>query len=172
MNIKQLRATVDDLFTKRTSLMTRWQEIAENFYPERADFTLRRTIGNNFAENLMTSYPIQCRRDLGDQIGIMLRQTSKEWFHMSPSDKNRENNESKRWLEYATGTQRRAMYDRVTRFTRAVKEADHDYAAFGQAVISVRLNKNNDALLYRCWHLRDVVWMENSEGDIGLIGRK
>ena len=172
MNIKQLRSTIEDLFTKRTSLVTRWQEIAENFYPERADFTLSRTIGNKFAENLMTSYPIQCRRDLGDQIGIMLRQTSKEWFHMSPSDTNRENNESKRWLEYATGTQRRAMYDRVTRFTRAVKEADHDYAAFGQAVISVRLNKNNDALLFRCWHLRDVVWMENSEGDIGLIGRK
>lgn len=172
MNIKQLRGTVDDLFTKRSTLVTRWQEIAENFYPERADFTYTTTIGNHFAENLMSSYPIQCRRDLGDQIGMMLRPSSKEWFHVSPKDTARENNEAKRWLEMAGMIQRRAMYDRVSRFSRAVKEADHDFAAFGQTVISCRLNKNRDALLYRTWHLRDVVWMENMEGDIGLVARK
>ena len=172
MNIKQLRATVEDLFTKRSTLVTRWQEISENFYPERADFTLRRDLGDKFAENIMTSYPIQCRRDLGDQIGMMLRPTAKEWAHMVVSDEGRKNSEAKRWLEASTGIMRRAMYDRITRFNRATKEADHDFSAFGQAVLSVRLNKLGNALLYRCWHLRDVVWMENEEGEIGFIARK
>jgi hypothetical protein len=64
------------------------------------------------------------------------------------------------------------MYDRVTMFTRATKEGDHDFATFGQAVLSVRLNKQANALLYRCWHIRDVVWMENEDGEICLIARK
>lgn len=172
MHIKQLRSVIEDLFTKRSSLITRWQEIADNFYPERADFTLRRDIGDKFADHLMTSYPIQCRRELGDQIGMMLRPTNKEWAHMVVTDKGRENNESNRWLEHATGVQKRAMYDRKTMFTRATKEGDHDFAAFGQTCLSVRLNRAGDALLYRCWHLRDVVWMEGEEGDICIIARK
>lgn len=172
MQIKQLRETIDKLFSNRTQFILLLQEIAENFYPERADFTVRREIGDTFAENLMTSYPILARRDLGDQIGTMLRPTAKEWFHMVPVDKGRENNEAKRWLEWASGIQRRAMYDRVTQFTRATKEGDHDFAAFGQCVISTRLNRDASALLYRCWHIRDVVWLENEDGQIGLIARK
>lgn len=172
MDIKQLKGVVEKLFTDRSTYVMLLQEIAENFYPERADFTVRRTHGTEFAGNLMTSYPILTRRDLGDQIGQMLRPTEKEWFKMAPEDSDRENNEANRWLERTTGIQRKAMYSRGAMFNRATKEADHDFAAFGQCVISCRLNKNADSLLYRNWHLRDVVWQENEEGKIGLIGRK
>jgi len=172
MDIKLLVATVQDLFTKRSSLVSRWQEIGDNFYPERADFTVNRTLGDQFAEHLMTSYPIQCRRELGDQIGSMLRPTSKEWAKMETTDRERQSNEAKRWLEMADGIQRRAMYDRKSQFTRATKEGDHDFAAFGQCVLSVRLNRNLDGLLYRCWHLRDVVWMEGEDGEVNFTARK
>jgi hypothetical protein len=57
-------------------------------------------------------------------------------------------------------------------FTRATKEGDHDFAAFGQTCISVELNKLANGLLYRCWHLRDLAWMENEEGKIGFVARK
>ena len=57
MNIKDLYGVGNDLFGKKSPLQSLWQEIAENFYPERADFTLRRSIGTDFAANLMTSYP-------------------------------------------------------------------------------------------------------------------
>lgn len=172
MNAKGLRETADNLFGKRSSLLLLWQEIAEHMYPERADFTTRRSLGTDFAGNLMTSYPLQCRRELGDQSGQMLRPTATDWFHMVPIDARREDNDAKRWLEWAAGTQRRAMYDRITQFTRAMKEADHDFATFGQCVTSRRMNKNKDALLYRCWHLRDCVWMENEEGEISFFARK
>lgn len=172
MDIKQLKEVVDNLFTDRSTYIQLLQEIAENFYPERADFTIVRSHGNEFASNLMTSYPILTRRDLGDQIGSMLRPTDKAWFKMAPDDSERVNNEANRWLERSSDIQRRAMYDRKTMFTRATKEADHDFAAFGQCVISVRLNRNADGLLYRNWHIRDVVWQENEEGKVGLIGRK
>jgi len=172
MDIKQLKEVVDKLFTDRMTYVNLLQEIAENFYPERADFTVRRSHGNEFAADLMTSFPVATRRDLGDQIGTMLRPTDKDWFKMAPEDPDRENNEANRWLEWASKVQKKAMYDRKSQFTRATKEADHDFAAFGQAVISCRLNRLADGLIYRNWHLRDVVWQENEEGKVGMIGRK
>lgn len=172
MEAKKLREQADELFSKRSTLTTLWQSISENFYPERADFTLTRHLGSEFVTNLTTSYPLMCRRDLGDQLGTMLRPTAKSWFHPAPNDERKLDNDAKRWLEMAEGIQRRAMYDPDTKFTRACKEGDHDFAAFGQTVLSVQLNRRADALLYRCWHLRDVAWMENQDQQIGAIFRK
>jgi len=172
MNIKSLVETIEKLFSNRGTLVSVWQELAENFYPERADFTAKRDMGDNYADNLTTSFPVRCRRDLGDQFGAMLRPRSKSWFHMKPIDEDRIDNDASRWLEWAEDAQRRAMYDRSSQFTRATKEGDHDFATFGQTVLSVRLNRYGNGLLYRCWHLRDVVWMENEDGEINLIARK
>lgn len=172
MDAKRLRDLGDETFSKKEPLNTFHQEVAENFYPERADFTLRRQLGYDFAANLTTSYPILCRRELGDQIESMLRPYGKPWFHMRPVDMSIEDTESKQWLQQAETAQRRAMYDRVTQFTRAMKEGDHDFATFGQPVLSVELNDERSALLYRCWHLRDVCWRENAKGEICAVWRR
>lgn len=172
MNAKDLRDLSENVFTKRIQLLSLWQEQAENFYPERADFTFKRYLGDDFAGNLMSSFPILCRRDLADQIGSMLRPIQKPWFHMAPIDNRREDNEARGWLEWASGVQRRAMYDPHSNFERASKEGDNDYATFGQDVVQVRLNRNQDGLLYRCWHLRDMVWQEDEEGKVCPIFRR
>ncbi len=172
MDVKALYELGEHCFSKRTSLVNLWQEQAENFYPQRADFTYTRSLGTEFAENLMTSYPILAARDLSDQISTMLRPSNKDWFKVVTSDMEREDNEAKRWLEWAGQTQRRAMYDRNTMFTRATREGDNDFATFGQCVITVGLNRNANRLLYRCWHLRDVAWIENSEGKVCAVFRK
>lgn len=172
MDAKALRDCIEQIFTKRSTMMLLWQEQAENFYPERADFTLKRVPGTDFAANLMTSYPVLCRRDLGDQFSSMLRPTAKEWAHVVPVDDRLQDGETERWLQMATRTQRRAMYDPAAMFTVATKAGDHDFATFGQTALSVRLNRNQDALLYRCHHLRDVVWMDGEEGKICLVARR
>lgn len=152
--------------------MSLWQEIADNFYPERAVFTMSASLGYEFADNLMSSYPVLARRDLGNSLGSMLRPTSKDWFHTRTDNYDRLDVESVQWLEWATGVQKRAMLDRRSLFTRAVKEGDHDFAAFGQCVISVELNAEASALLYRCWHLRDVAWTEDENGVVNTIFRR
>ena len=172
MDAKHLYLMAEGLYGKRSKLLSLWQELADNFYPERADFTFHRTIGTDFAGNAMTSYPFLCRRDLGDQIGTMLRPTAKEWFHMITKDPSRKDNDATRYLEYAASVMRNAMYDRKSQFTVAAKQADHDFACFGQSCTQLRLSKHGDHLLYRCWHLRDVAWMENEDGAIGAVFRK
>lgn len=169
---KKLIEEGEDLFGKRATLVSLWQEIADHFYVERADFTVERTIGTTFAENLMTSYPLLCRRDLGNRIGAMLRPRTKDWFAMTVSREDRLDDAGRVWLDDKTKVMRRAIADRSAQFTRATKEADHDYASFGQCVISAELNLNGDALLYRCWHLRDVVWCESAEGRVDTVHRR
>lgn len=170
--INAVKGQGDQLFGKRMSLLSLWQEIAENVYPERADFTVCRNIGDELARNLMTSYPVLARRELGDAFGGMLRPNNKEWFHLVTSNPEGEDTEAKQWLEWAAKFMRRVIYDRRAQFARATKEGDHDFASFGNAVISVELNRAGDGLLFRCWHLRDVAWCEDDEGAVTTVHRK
>lgn len=174
MDCKGLNDLAEELFSKRVSLNTLWQDTAQNFYPERADFTVTRSLGQDHAADLMTSYPVQCRRTLGNQFSTMLRPTARPWFHVKRrhEDRDGENTETKIWLEWFELVQRRAMYDPSSMFTRATKEGDHDFAAFGQTVLSVEMNKHANGFLYRSWHLRDCAWQENEEGKIGFVARK
>lgn len=175
MTPKQLYDLGETLFSKKSALNSLHQEIATHFYPERATFTLTRSLGEDFAGNLFTSYPLLCRRDLGNQFGSMLRPTAKQWFHMQRRYQKNEKNEVRRYLEAFEETQRRAMYDPISQFTRATKEGDHDFSAFGQCSISIEINHNAKAgshLLFRCWHLKDMAWQEDESGRIEMKVRK
>lgn len=174
MDAKGLAELGENLLAKKSPLNSLWQEVAENFYPERADFTLRRALGTDFAANVMTSYPIVCRRDMGNQIGTMLRPTAKPWFHAARkfADMEGEGNMVKRYLQHFDETMRRAMYDRASGFKKACKEGDHDFATFGQLAMSIELNRQANGLLFRTWHLRDMAWQEDENGEIGFIVRK
>jgi hypothetical protein len=161
------------LFGKRGAILSLWQTIADNFYPERADFTAQRNIGDEFASELMSSYPVMARRDLGNAFGAMLRPTSKNWMHIRTRDNwEKIGVEGRQWLEEQEAKMKRAMYHRESMFTRATKEADHDFATFGQSVIQVSLNRKGNGLLYRCWHLRDVAWAEDEAGGANSVFRK
>ena len=168
---KSLKGRGDQLFSAKAPLDSRNQELADHFYPERADFTVRRDIGTDWAEHLMTGYPAKIRRDLGNALGSMLRPRAKNWFNVGIRNRDNLDHEAKAWLQWATKLQHNAMYDPKSRFTTAVKQGDHDFATFGGACISVEVNKADEHLLYRCWHLRDVAWAEDAYGQVGEIHR-
>lgn len=162
----------NELFAKKDMLNCFWQEVAENFYPQRADFTNQRQVGQDFANNLTTSYPVLAHRDLSNAISTFLRPRSQEWFKMSIGNEEQLDNEGRRWLELATKRQKRFIYDKDSGFVRATKEADADFAAFGQAVIYVEADWNNISLIHHCCHLRDVAWCEDETGRIATLHRK
>ena len=159
------------LFSQRKAIVTLWQEIAENFYPQRADFTVTRYIGEEFAENLYSSYPLLVHRELSSSFAAMLRPRRKDWFMISVDGEESLSKGSKEWLEWATQRMKRAMYDRKAHMIRATSEGDADFAAFGQCCITRETNWNAMVphLLYRSWHLRDVAWAEMADGSIGEI---
>lgn len=162
----------EQMFDNRGPLLALWQTIADNFYPERADFTTVRNLGAEFGADLTTSYPILTRRDLGNTIGAMLRPTSKAWFHVRTTNYSSIGAEARAWLQGASERMRIAMHDRSSQFSRATKEGDHDFATFGQTVLQTSMNSEGTGLLYRCWHLRDVAWCEDADGKTDTVYRK
>ena len=172
MSTEFLLDTGGKLFENRIGLESLWQEIAEQFYPVRADFTVKRNEGQELMSDLATGYPVRVHRELSNAIGGMLRPTNKEWMHARVDRWDEVSTEARAWLKMADERQRRAMYQRVASFNKATKQADADFAAFGQCVIQVGLTSRADNLLYRTWHLRDVAWKENADGEVACIVRK
>jgi hypothetical protein len=93
----------DQLFDKRGTLLSMWQELAEQFYPERADFTVTRNLGDSFAEHLTTSYPLLVRRDLCNSFSPLMRPVSLDWFHMRAEREEVEDQPALAWMEWAGG---------------------------------------------------------------------
>ena len=157
------------MLADRGMLLDLWQEIADNFYPERGDFTYSRSLGSEFAAHLMDSFPVLVRRDLGNAITTMLRPRDRDWGEMSVLFDDNLDLISKQWLDWAWQRQRRAMYQPESQFTKATKEADHDFASFGQAVIRVQMNGGYTGLQFQTQHLRDCAWCENEEQVIDQV---
>lgn len=167
---KELVSIGDRLFKAKGHWDQLCQEIAENIYPMRSDFTSSFTLGDDFAVDLMDSYPVQARETLANTIGALLRQG--DWFEVKTGrEELDEDPTNARWLEYATGILRRSIYDRRANFTRATNEADHDWVAFGNPVLSVEESPSRDHLLYRSWHPKSCAWMENAIGAVDHLNR-
>lgn len=169
---EQIRAQGTRLFD-RAGLMAYFEELRRNFYPERETFTGTTHLGDDFASDLMSSFPVVARRDLGNTFSAMLRPKGMPWFKNRTSRPDREDTSARQYLDWATEFQRNAMYDRLANLVRATREADHDYCTFGQAVIRADLFRPRDGstphLLYRARHLRDVAWLEGVAGQIDTI---
>jgi len=171
VDIKSLVAQGNKLHD-RGSLLRLWQDIADQFYVERADFTVSRYLGDEFASHLYSSYPLVVRRELANTFSGMLRPTNIHWFRQGIDDEKNLTVIGRRWLEEKTEVQRKAMYAYGASFNRATKEADNDFAAFGQSVITTEMDWRRPGLLYRNWHLKDVAWDERYNGTVGAIFRK
>ena len=152
--------------------MSLWQEAAENFYPQRADFTASRVMGQTYMDNLTTSYPLIAQRDLGNAIGGMIRPKNKMWGSISVEDIENIDIAGRQWLERASIKQYNVLYNRQVQFIRAAKEVDQDFSLFGQGVMQKITNAAGNGIIFRSHHLRDVAWCENSEGVIDTVHRK
>lgn len=158
-------------FSDRSSIDSLWQSMALNFYPERATFTNSWSLGEEFASHLTTSYPILARRDLSNAIKTMLRPRGKNWFSVQIQNMPDVTGFSKQYLEYVDSRMRMFMFNRTSGFDRATNETDSDYATFGNAVFSIEYNQNLTGLLFRSWHLKDLIWFEDHAGNVDEVHR-
>lgn len=166
----ELKSIGDKLFTTKKHWDELCQELAEQFFPMRADFTSSFSLGDDFAVDLMDSYPVQARETLANTIGALLRQG--DWFEVKTGlEELDEDPNNARWLEYATGHFKRLVYDRRANFVRATNEADHDWVTFGNPVLSVEESPDRSHFLFRSWHPKSCAWMENDIGRIDHLQR-
>lgn len=162
---RELVSIGDKLFQKKEQWNSLNQEVAEYIYPMRADFTQSFTLGDDFSMDLMDSFQVQARETLGNTIGALLRQG--DWFKVQTGlEEIDEDPTNGRWLEYATKVFRRLIYDRRANFVRSTNEADQDWVAFGNPVLSVEESPDRTHFLFRTWHPKECAWMLNQVGKI------
>ena len=167
---KEVVRAGDKLFADKRQLDSLDQEIALNFYPERADFTEKRNIGDEYADHLFSSFPVMARREFGNMLDEFL--FPEKFFSIHVDDEDLDESDAERaFLEKLTEIQYRAMTDPGANLVIARGQANHDFAAFGNAVIKYGKNIAGDGLLYRNYHLRDCAWSENAEGKVDLLHR-
>jgi len=161
------------VFSVRLPMLSYWNELAHQFYPEREDFLVDHTFGEEFGTHLFDDGPVVLRRDLANSFASMLRPRSQKWF--KPKIKNKKLQEADGvadWLDEAGEIQWNWMYEDLAAFVTATKSADHDFATFGNCILTVDVNRAGNGLIYRHHHLRDCAWLENSEGRIDTVFRE
>ncbi len=174
---KQLVEEAISIFSRKEQLNTFWQSVANNFYPQRAFFTVSTPFpyGRDFAANLTTSYPLLVARDLASSISSYLRPRGQQWFKMTIPNKTRAaklDNEGKKFLDWATEQQYNYLYDRNSGFVKATKEGDYDFAVFGQCAISIEIDWKTHNIVHRCWLLKYLAWVEDYNGNISKVYHK
>lgn len=156
-------------FSKKANYDQLCQELAYYMYPEKADFTDEIYIGEEFTDHITDPTPMRDCRDLGDQIGTMLR--SGEWFNVAVNEELMGINSVRRKLDEMTAITRGLLYEGIG-FKRAVSEVDKDFAAFGCGAFSVTLSRDLTRFVYKTWHLRDMAWSTDHDGVIERQYRK
>ncbi len=170
---EELCKQAHDAFKRKENLDNFWQTTAELHYPERADFETKKTLGEDFCSGLYASDPIIFRRDFGNFIGAVLRPKGREWFKPRARRKvinDRANVQT--WLVQKGEDTRSLLYDTRSQFIRSMREADHDWVAFGNSVQTVEEYRTRNGFLWRTWHLRDCAWLENYDGEVDTMFRK
>lgn len=160
----------DKLFGDKRQLNSLNQELALNFYPERADFTNKRNIGDEYADHLFSSFPVMARREFANMLDEFL--FPNRFFDIHVDDEDLDEGDSERaFLEYLTNIQYRAMTDPRANLIIARGQANHDFATFGDAVLNFGPNLTRDGLLFRNYHLRDCAWSDNAEMQTDVLHR-
>lgn len=162
----------DHMFTKKSMLDTLHQAIAEEIYPERANFTVDRTEGSEYADLLVTSYPPQTRRDLASAMGALTRPKSQQWFSANVAE-NLRTDRVKWWLGKVTDRQRDLLYKQKAGFQRAIQTTDDDVVAFGNGIIGHVESSDRDGLvIYDAYHPKDCAWSEDEHRMVNVLTRK
>ena len=162
---RELCRISDGLYSKKTQWDQLCQELAENYYPMRADFTTELNLGDDFALDIMDSYPVQANAQLADSIEAMLRQG--DWFKVSTGDDDRDKRPGNaRALHRVTMLLRNMLADPRSRVMQAMKEADHDYITFGQAVLSWHTSRDRMFGFLEAHHPRDFAFLLSPEKQV------
>ncbi len=145
------------------------QDLAENLYPLRADFT--RTLDlRDFAGYLMDGTPVNARETLGSSIEAMLRQG--QWFHMGTGDLARDEKPGNAVsLNRGTNAINGILRHKGSNWMDATKTADMDWVTFGALVMSVEESVQRTHIVYKPWHLRDCSWILDDDRKVICLYR-
>lgn len=146
--------------------MTLWQDLADLFLPNRADFTTEQMAGQDRQENLFDSGPQLAARGLASAIATMLRPAGKTWFKAKCKDESLNQLEAVRmWLYAVTQITYNALYDPRVNADKVLSEVDNDLVVFGTGVASINWDKAKGHLTIKSKSLANTALLAGKDGN-------
>jgi head-to-tail connecting protein len=172
-NARELLRLSNARFSKKGMIDDLCQTVAEEIYPQRANFTTEFVEGEEYADHLYTSMPAQNLRDLAYAMGSLTRPKNQSWFEIQAQDDWRNTERSKAWFGKARDKQRTLLYHYSASFAPTMEDSDRDVIAFGNAVIGHFERPERDGLMaFQGFHFRDCAWAESVSRIVDEMHRK
>lgn len=172
-NADELLRVSDRLFSKKSSLDNLRQRLADEFFPERANFLVTRTDGEEYMRNTYESVPALNRRTLADAIGALTRPKQQQWMKIRPEDERLHTDRALQWCDWSTNQIHKLLYNRMSGFHRSMRMGDNDIVSFGDGVASVTEDEDRSGKPVFDWHhLRDCVWTRDRRHRVNRFDRK
>lgn len=152
---------------KRGHLDEQWQDLAEVFMPNAADFTGEFSEGDRRHDELYDSTPEQARKMLSSSIDGLVKPKTVPWLKPRSQDEAlNEDHDAKLWFDETGRRMLDAIYSRNARFIQSSGEVDDSLVTFGTGSLYTGKNKARNGLSFRSTHLKDTFIAENSDGQI------
>jgi hypothetical protein len=146
--------------------MILWQELAELFLPNRADFLTERLDGEERSDNLYDNAPQLAARGLYTSVATMLRPPGKTWFKAKAKNNQLNSIEAVRtWLYQVTQITFEALYDPRVNTEKVLSEVDADLVVFGTGIADVGWNKARKHLTIKANSLANTVLFAGNDGN-------
>lgn len=153
---------LNDLKTDRANNDTYWQEVADYSLPKR-DFITQRSPGQKRIQKLYDETAVHATEQLASGLHGMLTPPAGRWFFLRAFGKKEEESD-RAWLDYATNYLFDVFSSPEGSFSTAAFEFYLDLVAFGNAAMSVTLQKNGP---HFCTESLANVYVE--ENDYGVV---
>lgn len=150
----------------RPNWMTMWQELAEIFLPNRADFTASPIDGDERTDELWDTGPQLAARGLTSAVATYLRQPGRMWFKAKAKKAQLNNVEAVRqWLYDVTAITYDALYDSRVNAEKVLSEVDADLVVFGTGIGRIDWDKANKHLIIKSTSLARTVMFLGKDGN-------
>lgn len=150
----------------RPQWMSLWQELAEIFLPNRADFTAERMAGEERSDNLWDNGPQLAARSLTSTVEAMMRPPGKTFLKAKAKKTNLNSIDAVRaWLYAVTNITYDALYDPRVNASKVLSEVDTDLVVFGTGICDVGWNQANRHLKLKAESLAHTVLFAGADGN-------
>jgi len=154
----------------RPQWMSLWQELADIFQPNRAEFTSQHVAGDRRDEGLFSSEPQLAARGLASAVSSMLRPPGRRWFKAFAVDPQLQALEHvQQWLYLVTEITYSALYDYRANTEKMLSEVDTDLVTFGTGIADVSWNNADKHLVIKSKSLANTALTTGRDGKVNGV---
>jgi hypothetical protein len=151
--------------TRRQTLDTVWDQLAQMYRPQREGFTSQVSQGSSRMTQVYDGEQIEAVDELANSIESMLTPASEKWIEIGTENRIEAfDDDAARWCSEATDVLVDRMYDPRAGLQVAGPQVFGDLVTFGAAPLRVGERSDFSSFLFRTSHLRDVHWYADEAG--------